>query len=139
MPVFGKKSFAELQTLDQDLQRIVRIAILYVDFSILTGQRNEARQNELFATGASKVEFPNSKHNRFPSHAFDFAPYPIDWGGRPEDMKKMAEKRFYLYAGLFRGLGLGLGIQLRTGADWDGDGEIEDQTFHDLGHVELMS
>ncbi len=46
-------------------------------------------------------------------------------------------QRWYLYAGAFKGAGEALGISVRSGADWDGDGFTNDQTFDDIGHLEL--
>ena len=31
-----------------------------------------------------------------------------------------------------------LGIKIRWGGDWDSDGDLDDQTFMDLGHFELV-
>jgi peptidoglycan L-alanyl-D-glutamate endopeptidase CwlK len=51
------------------------------DISILEGYRDEQKQNELKASGASQLSWPNSYHNRFPSMAVDVAPYVggISW------------------------------------------------------------
>ena len=47
-------------------------------------------------------------------------------------------ERFYLVAGYIRGVASELSIPIRQGVDWDGDFQIRDQTFHDLGHTELL-
>lgn len=52
------------------------------DMTILCGYRTEAEQDAAFAAGRSKVQYPNSRHNRIPSLAVDVAPYidgAISW------------------------------------------------------------
>lgn len=129
MPHFGAKSTKILRTCHPSLVELAHRAIRYVDFSIISGHRGAVEQDGLFARGVSQTPFPLSKHNRYPSEALDFAPYPINWD---------EGRRFYLYAGLFLGIGLEMGLSLRSGADWDSDGEINDQSFFDLGHLELV-
>lgn len=46
-----------------------------VDMTILCGHRTEVEQTAAFNKGASKVEWPNSRHNRVPALAVDVAPY----------------------------------------------------------------
>lgn len=128
MPSFGKRSKEKLATLHPDLQKILNIAIKYVDFTILEGHREKEIQDMYYEQGKSKVQFPNSKHNSSPSEAVDVAPYPIDW----ED-----HDRFRALAFFIKGIGASNGITLRLGADWDGDFTAKDQTFHDLPHIEL--
>jgi hypothetical protein len=38
----------------------------------------------------------------------------------------------------FIGIGLVKGINLRWGGDWDRDSDLKDQTFNDLGHIEVV-
>ena len=134
---YGSSSRMILETVHPDLVRIFEVAIQDVDLTILCGRRGEAEQNYLFETGASQVQWPNSKHNayfqratehRALSRAVDFAPWPIDWN----DIERFRAVAFYL-----RGIGWGIGVELRLGADWDGDFSSRDQTFHDVGHVEM--
>lgn len=129
MPSFGTKSKMNLGSCHPDLQRLFNEVIKYYDCSILEGHRNEERQTKLYAEGKSKVQFPNSKHNSFPSRAVDAVPYPIDWDDT---------RRFYMFVGIVRGIASQLGINIRCGADWDGDLEVKDQNFHDLPHFELI-
>lgn len=87
MPKFSQKSLDRLQTCDERLQRVLKIAIRHYDFSVLDGHRGRERQNQAFMKGHSKVEWPNSRHNKIPSLAVDIAPYPIDW----EDIDRFKE------------------------------------------------
>lgn len=92
------------------------------------------------AQGTTKKPWPSSKHNASPSLAVDVVPYPVLWpdkapAGRE---RELLFARMYLFIGYVRGIAKGMGISVRCGADWDGDFEVDDQTFHDLPHVELV-
>jgi len=91
---------------------------------VIEGLRSQERQNELVAQGKSKTKF--GKH--VAGKALDLAPYPIDWNDR---------ERFHYMGGLIRGIGHSLGVKIRWGGDWDSDGEIKDNAFDDLVHVEI--
>ena len=39
--------------------------------------------------------------------------------------------------GMIRGIALQLNVPVRWGGDWDGDGEIKDNSFDDLVHIEI--
>jgi len=129
MPEFGTASAKQLSTCHQDLIDICHIVIETYDFSVLEGFRSNARQDELFRQGKSKLQTGESKHNNNPSLAVDIAPYPIDWDN---------PKRFYLLAGMMFQAAAQLSISLRWGGDWDGDWIHTDQSFHDLPHFELV-
>jgi hypothetical protein len=75
---YSKKSLQNLHTTNKKLQNLFNIVISKVDCTILEGQRGKVRQDMLFEKEKTKVKYPNSKHNRFPSMAIDVAPYPID-------------------------------------------------------------
>lgn len=84
----GHASLTKLATCHPDL---VRLVLAYErrakrDFTVLCGWRGEAEQDAAFASGASKLKWPKSKHNVLPkSLAVDIAPYPVDWtdAGKP--------------------------------------------------------
>ena len=128
MPRFSKKSRGKLETCDEDLQEVFNIAIRYFDCTILEGFRGKSKQNEAYKKGNSKLKFPMGKHNKVPSIAVDAIPYPIDWEDR---------ERFHYMGGMVRGIGKQLGVKIRWGGDWDSDGEIKDNSFDDLVHVEI--
>ena len=79
MPEFGKRSELNLSSCDERIIKVLREAIKHYDFSVLEGHRSEEKQNEYFDSGNSKLRFPYSKHNKFPSLAVDIVPYPVDW------------------------------------------------------------
>lgn len=129
MPEFSNRSRAKLDSCHRDLQLICERVIAHVDFTVLEGYRSGDRQNELFRQGKSKLKSGQSKHNSDPSRAVDIAPYPIDWDDT---------RRFYFLMGHIKQAAHDLGIKIRLGADWNGNNEFNDQTFHDLPHVELI-
>ena len=129
MPKYGENSKRLLRGCDDRLILIFFNVIHWVDIKITSGFRGEIEQNRLYAQGKSKVMYPTSKHNIYPSYAVDFAPYPIDW----EDLG-----RFIFVAGRIFQVADTLGIKVRWGGDWDLDGHQDDETFRDFGHIELI-
>ena len=129
MPEFSDRSKETLGSCVDSMQRLFNEVIKHVDCTILSGRRGEEEQNILYWKRLSKKKFPESKHNTLPSLAVDVMAYPVDWE---------AWERNYMFVGYVLGVAASMGIKVRAGADWDGDGEIEDQTFHDLAHFELI-
>ena len=129
MPRLSEKSIERLASCHSDLRLLFSEVSKYYDCTIVCGHRGEPEQTEAFRTGKSKVQFPNSKHNSYPSLAVDVVPFPIDWN----DLK-----RFYHFCGYVAATANRLGIKIRSGSDWDGDFDFKDQNFHDLPHWELI-
>jgi len=124
MPRFGRKSKERLKGVDAKLVNVANELIKLMDVTVIEGLRSQERQNELVAQGKSKTKF--GKH--VAGKALDLAPYPVDWEDR---------ERFHYMGGLVRGIGHSLGVSVRWGGDWDSDGEIKDNNFDDLVHVEI--
>jgi peptidoglycan LD-endopeptidase CwlK len=103
------------------------------DFTVLEGHRDKEAQNKAYKEGKSKIKWPDGKHNKKPSLAFDLAPYPIDFSSKPKSVA-----RYYLLAGIIMAVAWELKIKLRWGGDWDGDWDLADQVFDDLGHFEIL-
>ena len=145
MPSFGSTSQARLDTCHPHLLKVFNRVVQFHDCAVLEGHRSKTRQDEAFESGASKVEFPNSKHNVSPSNAADVAPYFSSRGGvvwpnkntRPETYTKDLAQ-FYYFAGIVIGTARDMGIELRWGGDWDRDHDILDQRFDDLVHFERI-
>ncbi len=132
MPKFSKRSLENLESCHEDLQELFLEVVQGYDCTILCGRRGKAAQDEAFRTGASEKEWPKSKHNAEdyePSDAVDVAPYPIKWKNR---------KRFYHFAGYVQGIADRMGIEIRWGGDWDSDTDLDDQSFFDLPHFEIV-
>ena len=124
MPRFGKRSKKRLKGVDTKLVNVLNELIKIMDVTIIEGLRTQERQDELVAKGASKTRY--SKHIQ--GKAVDLAPYPIDWEDR---------ERFHYMGGMVRGIAQQLNVPVRWGGDWDSDGEIKDNSFDDLVHVEI--
>ncbi len=129
---FGDRSRKHRDTCHPDLILVLDMSIKHVelDFTVLCGHREKAAQAEAFATGNSHVEWPFGKHNRWPSDAFDVAPWPIDWHDK---------EAFAYLAGHIMCCASTLGIDLRWGHDWDEDGDLHDNTLVDSPHFERVA
>jgi peptidoglycan L-alanyl-D-glutamate endopeptidase CwlK len=132
---FSEKSRGHLVCCHPDLQIIMNHAIKFVDFSVICGHRNEREQTEAYNKGTSKLKWPKSKHNKFPSEAIDIVPYPTGYGD---------EKQFYILSGVLKVVikqlknACVIGNKIRWGGDWDSDGDLNDQNFDDLAHYEIL-
>lgn len=132
MRKWSKKSKLVLDSLDPRLQRVMnRVLQEVADISLTSGHRGEEKQNYLFEHGKSTVVWPNSKHNSNPSIAVDFQPYPY-----PFSEPKLWGALGYI-AGRAMAIGAEEGVVLRWGGDWNGDGDVTNQTFNDLFHLEI--
>jgi peptidoglycan L-alanyl-D-glutamate endopeptidase CwlK len=76
---------------------------------VLCGHRGQEAQDTAFKQGASKLKWPNSKHNKTPSLAVDIAPYPVNW----QDHKAFEAQRSEVLS-----LASELGIRIRV-ISWD--------------------
>ena len=121
MPSFGPKSRRHLETIHTDLQDVLNEAIKHIDFSIIDGHRDMERQNHYFNEGVSKVRWPNSKHNAFPSNAVDIIPYPGGFDNPNSAFDRMAT---YVLSAAAE-----LGVPLEWGGHW--------KSFPDYAHFEL--
>jgi hypothetical protein len=132
---FGHLSAARLQECHERLRLVAYRALERspCDFSVLCGHRSQVEQDAAFASGRSQLPWPTGNHNALPSLAFDFAPHPMPFSAEPKHLA-----RFYLIAGVCWAVAAELGIVIRWGGDWDSDGDLTDQSFDDLGHVELV-
>lgn len=83
---YGRTSQRRLATAHEYLQRLFVSALedpaCPVDITILCGHRTQAEQDALYAKGrtapgprVTSVQWPNSRHNSYPSLAVDAAPY----------------------------------------------------------------
>ena len=135
MPTFSPSSQSRLNTCHHDLQRLFNKVIEKRDCTIISGQRYEEEQNELYRKGMSKVKYPFSKHNGRPSRAVDAMPY---FDCEPHIRWFDVESQ-YNFIGYVQGIADELNIRIRSGGDWDMDNDFDDQTFIDVAHFELVS
>ena len=120
---FGKRSRERLKGVDRRLVSVLNELIKIMDVTI-EGLRTKERQAELLKKGATKVKY--SKHME--GKAVDLAPYPVDWENRDG---------FHYMGGMIRGIAKQLNVPVRWGGDWDSDGDVKDNGFDDLVHVEI--
>lgn len=129
MPSFSDRSEKRLMTCDSRLIEIFAELVKIYDCSIVCGHRNAKDQNAAFESNNSKVKWPDSKHNSYPSLGVDVVPYPSLWD---------SGEQFYFMAGMVFMIAQRKGIKIRWGGDWDRDGDFNDQKFMDLGHFEIV-
>lgn len=144
MRKWGPRSQAARETIDPRLAQVMDfILITIADISLISGYRGEDEQNRLFAEGKSRARYGQSKHNQKPlSYAVDFQPYPMpnidahDPAKREKARKELWASLAYV-AGAARVYAYANGWRLKWGGDWDMDGDLTDNNFDDLFHLEL--
>lgn len=103
------KSLSRLGTCHRDLQMLIKAVAGAIDIVVICGHRTQKEQNEAFANGKSKLMWPKSRHNSYPSKAVDIAPTPLDW----EDIES-----FQILAAIVKEKAAELGIEVVWGGDW---------------------
>lgn len=125
MPKFSKVSAERLESCDHRLQSILIEVIDSYDFAVVDGYRDEFTQNKYYETGRSRLKFPNSKHNIYPSKAVDVCPYVEGVGLVWDDNWMWNELAIRILQEGHR-----QGTRLRWGGTW--------KTFIDKPHFELL-
>ncbi len=119
----------KLSTVHQDLGKVILEVSKSIPLMVVCGHRDELAQNEAYSSGASKLPWPNSKHNSKPSLAIDISPIPYEI--------KNVKKLIYV-AGFVMGTADRMGVTLRWGGDFNQNLNPSDDTFQDLYHFELV-
>ena len=135
MRKWGKQSKKVRSELCENLQHYMDRALNEVaDISLLCGHRNAVEQNKAYygEPQRSKLPWPKGKHNNLPSTAVDFQPYPL-----PDDERKLWGSLAYV-AGRVIQMAAEDGVTIRWGGDWNYNGDLTDQTFDDLFHLEIV-
>ena len=128
---WSKRSKKVWDTLDPRLQAMLNELLIRMDVSLTSGHRSESEQNALYPK-FTKVKWPDSKHNTLPSLAVDVQPYPL-----PTNKHELWAALGYM-AGLATLIAERQGTHLRWGGDWDRDGDLTDNNFDDLFHLEIV-
>lgn len=131
---YSRRSLRRLQTCHRDLQLMCLELSKHADATVIQGYRTKEEQDKAFKRGASKVKYPNSKHNKQPSDAVDIVPAkaPKLWA-KGKDLPAI---EYYRFERLMKKSADAVGVSYRWGGDWDGDGDYSDQTFNDFAHFE---
>lgn len=136
MPSFSPQSNAHLDTCSDDIQRLFRTVVKDYDCSIWEGHRGKALQNQYLQEGKSRVAWPDGKHNDMPSNAVHVVPYPFPGWDKEKEIEVI--RACYHFAGYVRRVAEEMGIKIRWGGNWDRDTVMNDQTWMDLIHYELV-
>ena len=137
MSNYSLTSQKKLDTCHPDLQTLFFYVILDYDNTIICGHRGQLEQEIAFKEGNSQLNWPDSKHNKYPSDAVDSVPYEVnhlDWG------KTQSSN----YAGYVKGVAdmlFRMGMmkhKIRCGVDWDKDNDVDDTKFWDACHFEII-
>ena len=130
MHTFSEASLDRLERAHPLLQKLMNAAILEFDFLIADSQRGRKAQELAVKGGFSKVHFGNSAHNWSPALALDLYPAPFD--------PKTPVARFVdLQIKVIKPLAAKLGVPIRLGIDWNMNGDLTDDKWDDLPHIEL--
>jgi peptidoglycan L-alanyl-D-glutamate endopeptidase CwlK len=123
---FGRRSLTNLSTCEEALQKLAHKALATSpkDFTIICGHRDKKDQDAAFASGNSQLRFPKSKHNKLPSEAFDFAPYPLDW----DDLDSFKKIGHHI---------LDTWDDMEESKDWDIEWGGEWRKFKDYPHIQI--
>ena len=132
MASFGNTSQARLDTCHPILQQLFNIVVQHYDCTIVQGYRGKAEQDQYYAEGKSKLKFPDSKHNKYPSKAIDVAPY-VKGKGVVWDREQCTH-----FGGFVSGIATMMGIKLRWGGNWNSSNDLQQNSFDDLPHFELL-
>lgn len=148
---FGRTSTAQLDTLDPDLRRVLERAIAIVDFSVIEGRRSIETQIGYLRRGVTRTidsrHIPRDDDGVYQpdglSQAADLTPYQKDvnpWPleADPPAVREKKKHRFYFLQGILYAIAREEGVDVRLGVDWDTDLDFIDQSFDDLGHIELQ-
>lgn len=128
----SQRSRAQLATAHPDLIRLFNEVSKRTGTTVIKGHRPHDEQDDCFARGVSKLRWPDSKHNSWPSEAVDAGPSPLPpapWAREP----------FIAFAKIVFEVAAELAIPLRWGADWDRDGKMGEPGEWDYPHFELVS
>lgn len=138
MNKYSKVSLDRLETCHPKLQEIFKEVLEVFDHTVICGYRDKDTQNSLYLEGKSKLKFPESKHNTYPSLAIDVAPYDklnntIQWQDR---------EWFHYFAGYVLAVARSKGVILRWGGDWQSKKTPNKyyyrKPFDDLPHFEIL-
>jgi hypothetical protein len=136
---YGRGSKEKRKTLVRDAILICDHAIRHssVDWGILEALRELSRQLELYKSGKSKVKKGKHQPNKDGlSEAWDIVCYKgskITWD---KHYYYIAAGHIKTSASILKEQGI-ISCDIRWGGDWNSNGNLEDQSFMDLGHFEI--
>jgi len=117
-----------LSTCAPQLQLLVRTVALYCPIVVLVGHRTQQEQDEAYRAHRSKLQWPDSLHNKNPAMAVDIAPSPY----QPENITRLE-----YFGGFVLGVAAQLKLPIRWGGCWAQDHLATPNHFQDLFHFEI--
>lgn len=137
MSTYSLSSQKRLESCHPDLQTIFFYVILDYDNTIVCGHRGQLEQEEAVNSGHSQLNWPDSKHNQYPSNAVDAVPY--EDGHLDYSRTQSAHFAGYVLgvANMLFRMGQ-ITHKIRCGVDWDMDMNVDDGKFFDACHFELI-
>jgi peptidoglycan LD-endopeptidase CwlK len=136
MAQFSQSSKDKLFKAHVDFQILFNYVIQFYDCTIAESYRTKERQHQMVLEGKSKVDYP-TVHNTKPSLAVDVYPYEgdhIDYGKTQSayfDGCVMGVAAMLFRRGEMR-------HRIRCGIDWNMDSDVDDTSFWDGGHFEII-
>ena len=137
MNKWSRTSAKRLNTCHVDLITLCNIVLQVHDCTIVEGHRNQKCQNQAYYIGNSKLQWPNSKHNKTPSLAVDVVPFI-------NGKATYNREQILYFSGIVLGIANRLSIEglmthkVRWGGDWDRDNDFKEHKFFDGAHFELV-
>ncbi len=131
-------SKARLATCHEDLVTLAQQVMIIHDCSVICGHRGRKAQNKAHEEGHSKLTWPRSKHNKWPSQAIDLGPY------LPRENVLYDREQVLYFAGIVKATAFMLRkegkmkYRIRWGGDWDRDNNFKEHSFFDGVHFELI-
>lgn len=136
MPLYSAHSSTVLAMAHPDLQKIFNEVIRWYDNTVAVSYITKAQAEDDFNKGLSHIHYP-TKHNTKPSIAVDV--YPYINGTVSFDLKQGLNFGGYVMAVANRMHEDGLITHVvRWGGDWNGNHDVNDNSFEDTGHFELI-
>lgn len=103
------KSLSKLGECHQELVRLFNAVGADIPILVICGHRGRVEQHQAFVDGKSKLDWPSSRHNTYPSQAVDVAPLPLRWDDTAA---------FDRFAVVVKAKARQLGIAVEWGGDW---------------------
>jgi peptidoglycan L-alanyl-D-glutamate endopeptidase CwlK len=122
----NQKSLDRLDECHEKLIKLVKRVNEIYPVIVICGHRNKEDQDQCHKEGKSKLEFPNSKHNKKPSMAVDIGPDPDN---DPKTISWSDIKQWEIMCLAIEAAADELDIKIRLGRDFK---------FKDYPHVELV-
>jgi len=133
MANFGYASRERLDQCHWQLQVLMERVVQIRDISVVCGIRGRKDQNDMFASGNSKLKWPDGKHNVTSEEQLSEAVDIVPWPEQYSDPMTMIH-----VAGIVMGIAAEMNIPIRWGGDWNRNSDLRDQEFIDLWHFEVI-